>query len=272
MMTWNIEGIKGNIFNLIQLIQIYSPDIILLSEPQIYRCDIDQCLSALRGEFSYYLNSEDSFDEDLPLEKSRASGGTLALWRNELDPFITPFSPPSASILPLIFTPQDSSTSIHINVYLPTQGKEDQFMTELSNLSALIDEIDEQYPNSPLYLRGDFNVSFKNKKRRSMLDFFLSSHSLKEVVIDHTTYHHFTGNGNSDSHLDKLIYRDSNPEDEALITIICKLDCPLVSSSHDILLSSWIATKVDFHPETIVDEAPKMQNTHFKTLWTDEGI
>ena len=145
-------------------------------------------------------------------------------------------------------------------------------MTELSNLSALIDEIDEQYPNSPLYLRGDFNVSFKNKKRRSMLDFFLSSHSLKEVVIDHTTYHHFTGNGNSDSHLDKLIYRDSNPEDEALITIICKLDCPLVSSSHDILLSSWIATKVDFHPETIVDEAPKMQNTRFKTLWTDEGI
>ena len=113
MMTWNIEGLKRNVFCLEEHIRIYSPHFILLSEPQIFLCDINLTMQCLKGEYSFYLNSEDRFNPSLPLLSSRAFGGTMALWKNELDPFITVYSTPSSSILPLIFQPVGLSVLIY---------------------------------------------------------------------------------------------------------------------------------------------------------------
>ena len=85
-MTWNIEGLRRNIFNLKYFIEqqqhtpgnkLQAPDLILLSEPQIFATDIDLVLTHLRGEYSWFLNSEDKHDPELPMVKSRAHGGTL---------------------------------------------------------------------------------------------------------------------------------------------------------------------------------------------------
>ena len=115
MMTWNIEGLKRNLFCLSELTKTYTPDMILLSEPQIFHCDIQLNMACFIGEYLFYSNSEDQFDHDLPLIRPRAFGGTMAMWKIELDPYVTILRPPSASILPLLFKPPGQPTSIHIN-------------------------------------------------------------------------------------------------------------------------------------------------------------
>ena len=88
-MTWNIEGLKRNIFNLKELLSRETPDFIFLSESQIFSSDVVKAMIFLQGEYSFHSNSEDCFDHDLPLIKMRASGGTLTLWRHDLNPFVT---------------------------------------------------------------------------------------------------------------------------------------------------------------------------------------
>ena len=102
MLTWNIEGLKRNIYELKELTRIYSPSLILLSEHQLFQCDAEQNMSYFKGEYMFYINSEDQFDPDLPLTSSRAHGGTMAMWKIEWDPFISVHPPPSSSILPLV--------------------------------------------------------------------------------------------------------------------------------------------------------------------------
>ena len=237
-MTWNIEGLKRNIFNLRDLLNIEAPHMIFLSETQIFQSDINHCVNYLAGVYSYHLNSEDQFDKDLPLVSPKSVGGTMTLWRNELDPFITLHPPPSPSILPIIFHPPGCTTSLHLNVYLPTNGREDEFMEEMSKLFVLVQDLAVVYPAAPIYIRGDLNVNNKNSKRKSILKYFLDSNNLDELKIDHPTYHHFVGDGTSDSNLDRIIFSSRPNEPEMLLRIICKLNEPLVCSLHDVIITS----------------------------------
>ena len=206
-MTWNIEGFSRNLFNLKHFITMHSPDIILLSEPQIFNVDIDSQMRYLSGEYSFSLNSADKYDPELPLLKSRAHGGTMVLWKIDLDPFITVHPVTSTSFLPIIFQPPGSPCSIHICVYLPTLGQESKFIEEMAKLTITLDELEEKHPNAPVYVRGDFNVSQKNPSRTTLLNYFSNNHSLQEMALQHPTYHHFVGNGASDSFLDRFSSR-----------------------------------------------------------------
>ena len=67
-----------------------------------------------RGKFFSHLNSEDLHQPDLALETSRAKGGTMAMWRSNLNPFITVIPTDTSSILALILQPPSHSPSIHI--------------------------------------------------------------------------------------------------------------------------------------------------------------
>ena len=78
-MTWNVEGLRRNVFNLKYFTDIHSPDIIFLSEPQIFAHDVDLVMSYLQGEYCFTLNSADKYDLDLPLTSNRAHGGTMTV-------------------------------------------------------------------------------------------------------------------------------------------------------------------------------------------------
>ena len=272
-MTWNIEGFKRNIFNLKELLNREAPQIIFLSETQVYSSDVANLMTYFQGEYCVHSNSEDCFNLDLPLLKSRATGGTLTMWRKELDPFITVHPSPSSAILPLIFHPQGYAVSIHVNVYLPTQGREAEFMEDMSKLSALIEELVDKYTNAALYIRGDFNVNDNNLKRKQLFKYFLETHNLIELHIGHATYHHFVGDGASDSRLDRILYSCGPNTPEKLENIICKLEEPLVTSLHDVIISHW---------EPLAEEkevsltsnlvAPRVPNERHKTIWSEEGV
>ena len=272
-LTWNIEGFSRNVLNLKHFTKKHFPDFIFLSEPQIYSNDLELAMKPIQGEYLCSLNSADKFDPELPLIKSKAHGGTLALWKVEHDPFVSVHPVSSTAFLPIIFDPPYSLLSIHIGIYLPTLGKESSFFEELSLLSSCIDELNEKYTNAPVYLRGDFNVSNKHIKRTDILKFFCSEHKLSQVSILHETYHHFMGNGASDSHLDKILFSTSLASPETLNTVHCKLNDPLVDSHHDIIITEWKLPNVtppQPSEENII--APIIKNTRKAVLWDDPGI
>ena len=56
--------------------------------------------------------------------------------------------------LPITFHPPGSELSIHIAVYLPTLGLENNFVNELSKLSLTVDELIETHPGAQ-YISGE---------------------------------------------------------------------------------------------------------------------
>ena len=99
-LSWNIEGLKRNIFSLQHFLHTIQPSLTFLSEPLIYNCDADSVIRSALPNYCFHLNSEDLHDLSLPLEKPRAKGGTLLLWPSDLDPFVTILPTTSPSILP----------------------------------------------------------------------------------------------------------------------------------------------------------------------------
>ena len=140
-MTWNIEGVKSNIFVLKDVLLTKNPDFVFLSEPQVYQADIQQHMQYLSGCYSFHLNSEDLFDPELPFVKSRAHGGTLVLWRSELDPFVTVYNTATCSFQPIILKLPDCQVSVHFSIYLPTSGKDSDFISELANLRNCLEDV-----------------------------------------------------------------------------------------------------------------------------------
>ena len=262
-----------NIYNLKHFVTKFRPDFIFLTEPQLHSCDIDLVMQYFKNDFLSSLNSADKYDPDIPLTSSRAKGGTMVLWRYELDAYVTVYPVKTTSILPLIFTPPGFQGSIHICIYLPTCGQDRLFMEEFTSLSSLIKELVHLYPGLPVYIRGDFNASRKNVVRSNIFEAFKYSEELDEVNIDHTTYHHFTGNGGSDSELDRILYSRCVRKPELLIELVCKLTNPLVDSHHDILISSW-STQEEILPciESNQLIAPKISKSRHKICWTDSGV
>ena len=272
-MTWNVEGLRRNAFHLKYLSELHKPDIIFISEPQVFLSDVDLILSHLRGYYCWSLNSMDKHDPELPLAKTRAHGGTLILWKCVHDPYIVIHPVFSSSFLPILFQPPNSPLSIHVCIYLPTLGKEAQFAEELSRLSNTLEDLRNLHPDSPIYLRGDFNVSGRDKTRSGMLEYFIEYHELQQVDIKHPTYHHFTGDGARDSCLDKIIFSRNIVHPEVIDNIICKLNNPLIESLHDMILSTWTLIDAPLENNTIKNiTAPKIENSRHKVAWTDLGI
>ena len=167
--TWNIEGLGRNILNLKHFCTTNKPDLLFLSEPQVFQCDVAALMSHLSGSYMYSLNSLDKYELDLPLTKPRAKGGTMVIWKLEHDPYITVHNVSSPSFLPVVFHPPNYAPSIHVCIYLPTQGQEQSFIEDLANLQSTLETLQVSYPEASVFLRGDFNVNNKNKNRKTLL-------------------------------------------------------------------------------------------------------
>ena len=113
---------------------MYQPDLVFISEPQTYQMDIQHQMYYFHDQYKYFLNSEDLHDMDLPMLKNRAKGGTMVMWNSHLDPFITVHKPSSPAFLAIIPKLPNLPTTIHVALYLPTVGKEAEYLTELAKL------------------------------------------------------------------------------------------------------------------------------------------
>ena len=247
------------------------PDLVFLSEPQLFQCDAESLTSMLRGKYCYNLNSEDIYCPELPLTARKAHGGTMVLWKQELDPHIRVLPTTSAAVLPLLLAIPGVSRSAHIAVYLPTAGKDSEFISALAALECALLDIYENHA-CPVYLRGDFNVNPKNRNRVNLLQQFLEKYSLSSLDFGHPTHHHFTGEGRSDSQLDLILFSGPALQSEILLSVVCSLANPLVQSNHDLILSSFLSPSVPLEAPSGKIIAPKVSNDRVKVKWKDDDI
>ena len=183
-----------------------------ISEAWLYQCDLETTLALLSSVYSYHLNSDDSFDPELPLYRSRAYGGTLILWRRSLDRFVTVMETTSSRILPFILDIPGLAITAHICVYLPQANLEKEILDQLSKLEEIVEKIEEKYNDIPIFIRGDANASIPvrtAKKRDVLFRFFCDRINLTSTLTNHKTYHHFVREGNSDSSIDLILHKNS---------------------------------------------------------------
>jgi hypothetical protein len=148
-MTWNIEGIKAHQYFLSEALLSQLPDLVFLSEPQAFQCDMGYAMKTVSHEYCHWLNSEDLYDQELSLVKSKAKGGTLVMWRKWLDPHISVHPVQSPAFLPLILQLPGAQTSAHIAVYLPTSGKDYEFISASLTIQKLPLTMMSFSPSSP---------------------------------------------------------------------------------------------------------------------------
>ena len=239
ILTWNIENVKTHKYFLQELILSEVPDLVLLSEPQSYQTDIRQALEGVQQEYDFWLNSDDMYDPELPLIKARAVGGTLALWRRWLEPYISVYPVQSSAFLPLVLKLPDSRTSVHIALYLPTHGRDADFVSELASLNNCIDDICTINKDALVFIRGDSNCNAKNTNRMQLLAHFKEEFSLTQVPILHPTYHHFVGDGKFNSNIDILLHTKLGNVSEVVTDIMCIKNDPEISSHHDMIFSKF---------------------------------
>ena len=267
---WNIEGFARSKFALKHFLSTFSPDFVFLSEPMLFQCDLLAEVSLFRGEYCYALSSDDLFDSDLPYTSKKAKGGTMMMWKKDLDVFMTPISTTSSSLLAFLFCPPNIRPSLQVSIYLPTSGRDIDFAEELSNLDHLITDITNKHPGILVFIRGDANVNFKNKKRCSLYNNLLRKFKLETTELHHPTYHHFTGDGKSDSQLDVLLHSQGSCEN--LIKIVCKQIDPIILSHHDIVVSKFYLQSSQQPLLKQKHTAPRITNDRVKILWSDDGI
>ena len=229
------------------------PDFVFLSEPMLFQCDLKHEMTMFDHKYSASLNSDDAFDSDLQLLHHTAKGGTMAMWKHDLDPFVSSLPAISSSFHTIIFTPPRSAPSIHITLYLPTAGREDPFIEATVQLYDHILDLTNRFPDYSLFVRGDANVNSKNCKRLRILNSICSKFNLIRKEIGHKTYHHFVGKGMSDSELDVLIYKI--PSEEQLLKVYCIHENPLMTSHHDALMSCFFLPVVQHTPK--IDDLPR---------------
>lgn len=196
---------------------------IFISEPWIFQCDTESVLSPLSSDYSFHLNSEDKHDPELPLHRGRAHGGTLVLWKKNLDKFVSVIETNTSRILPIIIDIPGYVISAHICIYLPQANLETQFVDHLSKLEETIEEIEDKFSDIPIFIRGDANASVPVRsanKRDELFKFFLERLELNAINTNHKTYHHFVGNGASDSSIDVIIQKPHKDASEKIDTIL----------------------------------------------------
>ena len=189
--------------------------------------------------------------------KNHSVGGTLVLWQRDIDPYIMVYPVRTSSFTPIVFRPPGYQPSVHVALYLPTHGRDSEFVTELASLKICLEELIELNPEAPVYLRGDANVNDKNTTRVALLQQFLGEFHLHKVHIQHKTYHHFVREGQFDSNVDVIIHSSSITVPERITEVMCQLDHPNIMSHHDIIIR---------HEKTREPCKPGLR-TFFRILW-----
>jgi hypothetical protein len=147
-----------------------------------------------------------------------------------------------------------NTTFLAYSVYLPTSGKDDEFLEVLSQLKYDIDQ--NKCNKSSIILGTDSNCSIKSTKRRYQA---MQEFSLKTVLLNNEpTFHH--NNGTSNSQIDHIYnyVRDDSIE-ISLSSHLCKIDESSNMSAHDLILGNL----------TFSNEYKSSKQEDFSSSYTD---
>ena len=165
--TWNCEGFRRVSSDLLDIVNESQADLIFISEPHLFQSDLKISTELFNQNYCSSLNSADKFDNDLALSTSRAFGGTLTLWKPSLDPYIKILEVNSSSFNILLLNIPGYPATANVNIYLPSAGRDADYVSELSKLENVLDEIRDEHDDPLVILRGDANASIPNRLSNS---------------------------------------------------------------------------------------------------------
>ena len=100
----------------------------------IFQFEAKEATDLFHGEYNYLLTSDDSVDQELPFTKNKSHGGTMILWKRSICEFVTVLATPTPSFTAIMFHPPGCYSSVQVALYLPTSGKEAEFVEDISKL------------------------------------------------------------------------------------------------------------------------------------------
>ena len=68
-----------------------------------------------------------------------------------------------------------------------------------------------------------------------------------------------------------LLFLGAPDQAESLLSVVCGKENPLISSHHDMVVSTFLCSGVPYNPPPPAIVAPKIPNTRVKVLWNQEG-
>ena len=166
--------------------------------------------------------------------------------------------------------------SVHFNIYLPTAGLNSEYVPALSSLENAIEEILDLHGDVDIFIRGDANAAIPprpNNSRDKLFQYFCERLSLTPAPTNHTTYHHFMGQGSSDSSIDVFLQRTGGaPISETIENIFCSKNDSRVDSKHDAIHSTFSVHPASIPTQANVDKMPLVTNTKHKIRWSEDCI
>ena len=232
--------------------------------------DAEKQINEEFSEFTFQISTPDMFmnPEDKLNRPDHVWHGSAIAWHHTLNTFITHISSTNERFAGVRMNFSGCSLLV-ISVYLPTSGKDDEFLECIASLSIYIDE--NKTGHGDILIGTDSNCSEKSTKRRiQAFRNFCDQYSLKSVHSSRPTFHH--PNGTSESCIDMFLISSEATLNLRNLLTVCTLDNPLNFSSHDVISAS-----IDI-PETLgEDNTGKFSGTYSKfdqkrIIWDTDKI
>ena len=123
-----------------------------------------------------------------------------------------------------------------ISAYLPTSGKDTEYLDCLGELSTFITANNTE--NATIIIGMDSNCSENSTQRRTnSMGHFCEDHSLLKVAAPGPTFHH--SNGVSSSNIDYYLVSQNSTANISNISSQCTQDHPQNLSSHDLVIAKF---------------------------------
>ena len=214
-------------------------------------------------DYKFISTSSDLFvsPEDILKTKGPTWHGTALAWHNSVTNYVTKLPLVSSRFCGIRLF-KDNIDILAFTVYLPTSGKDQEYLEEIDLLSH---NIQEHCSASSLILIGiDANVSEKsNERRKNAFNKLQETFQLKTILPGtQPTFHH--NNGSSESQIDHILTNDKRMV--SFYEQRCKYFDSENLSSHDVLVASIKCINIelqrdheslqyeDFNPAKIVWE------------------
>ena len=225
----------------------YEPIFVFFQEHWIPHHDAPVILKSDFPNYNFLTTSEDMFipTEDLLLNAGPVWQGTAIGWSMDIDMHVTKLPVISERFCGIQYKDVNSGYDIlAYSVYMPTAGKDSEFLEVMSSLS--VDITANRTTDTTILIGCDSNQSKKSTNRRtSAMNKFLDEYDLSSILTsDKPTFHH--NNQTSESKIDHIYYfipKSSKAKIE-FHEHLCLKENPSNLSAHDVIVGNINIPKI----------------------------
>ena len=270
IVTLNIEGFFRNFYYLCQVINIFTPKILFLQEIWVPYCE-ESALSSKIKDYTAQISTPDQFipTEDMLNSVSHTWHGAAIMWHSSLNSNVSNLKNVHDRFTGVKISLPDR-TLLAISAYLPTSGKDDEYLDCVAILSNFI--MDNCC--DIVLIGGDFNCSDKASPRRiTALQSLCITLNLHKVHPSEPTFHH--PNSQSSSCIDYFLlsYREGVSLNN--IFLQCSQETPENLSGHDPVLATLSVQCTQPSKNTARQELYTHTYTEFdrpKVAWDENNL